>query len=103
MKRKEDYSCPIQAVIRVIGGKWKVLILWHIGEGIKRFTQINREIPSITKKMLSQQLKELGEDGMLRRKVYAEVPPKVEYSLTEKGKSILPLLNEMCEWGKTHL
>lgn len=103
MIRKENYSCPIQAVLDVIGGKWKVNILWHIGEDIKRFNQIKADIPPITKKMLSQQLKDLEENGMVSRKVYAEVPPKVEYSLTEKGKSILPLLNTMCEWGRTNL
>jgi len=103
MIRKENYSCPIQAVLDVIGGKWKVNILWHIGEDIKRFNQIKADIPPITKKMLSQQLKDLEENGMVSRKVYAEVPPKVEYSLTEKGKSILPLLNTMCEWGRKNL
>ena len=101
--KKEDYPCPIQAVLDVIGGKWKVNILWHIGNEVKRFNQLNREIPAITKKMLTMQLRDLEDNEMVNRKVYAEIPPRVEYSLTEKGRSILPLLDTMCEWGKRYL
>jgi len=103
MIKKENYPCPIQAVLDIIGGKWKVNILWHIGKDVKRFSQIKGDIPAITKKMLSQQLKDLEENGMVTRKIYAEVPARVEYSLTEKGRSILPVMEAMCEWGKRHL
>ncbi|OXS61453.1 HxlR family transcriptional regulator [Bacillus sp. V-88] len=94
-----EYQCAIDLVIDVIGGKWKVLILWNLNEGVKRFNELKRSLPNITQKMLTQQLRELEEHGLVRRTVYQEVPPKVEYSTTEMGKKLQGTLFEMCKWG----
>jgi DNA-binding HxlR family transcriptional regulator len=103
MKMKsERYNCPVEATLGVIGGKWKVLILWYLKEDIKRFGELKRSIPGITQKVLTQQLRELEADGLINRKVYAQVPPKVEYTLTEYGESLEPILKLMCDWGIKH-
>jgi DNA-binding HxlR family transcriptional regulator len=94
-----QYNVPVEATLEVIGGKWKVVILCLLKEGEKRFSELQRAMPAITKKMLSQQLKELEKDGMVNRKVYNEVPPKVEYSLSEEGETLREILNMMCAWG----
>lgn len=94
-----EYQCAIDLVIDVIGGKWKVLILWNLNEGVKRFNELKRSLPNITQKMLTQQLRELEEHGLVARTVYQEVPPKVEYSTTEMGKKLQGTLFEMCKWG----
>ncbi|WP_061809754.1 winged helix-turn-helix transcriptional regulator [Rossellomorea vietnamensis] len=94
-----EYQCAIDLVIDVIGGKWKVLILWNLNEGVKRFNELKRSLPNITQKMLTQQLRELEEHGLVERKVYQEVPPKVEYSTTDMGKKLQATLFEMCKWG----
>ncbi|TYS89147.1 helix-turn-helix domain-containing protein [Rossellomorea aquimaris] len=94
-----EYQCSIDLVIDVIGGKWKVLILWNLNEGVKRFNELKRSMPNITQKMLTQQLRELEEHGLVARKVYQEVPPRVEYSTTEMGKKLQMTLFEMCKWG----
>ena len=94
--------CPIESTLKVIGGKWKTLILWYLEDGTKRFNELKRELPLITQKMLTQQLRELEADGVVHRKVYAQVPPKVEYSLTEQGKSLKPVLATMCDWGQEY-
>ncbi|MGH7799687.1 MAG: winged helix-turn-helix transcriptional regulator [Thermodesulfobacteriota bacterium] len=102
MKNK-TYNCPVEATLGVIGGKWKVLILWYLKEEqIMRFGKLKRLIPGITQKMLTQQLRELEANGLITRKVYAQVPPKVEYSLTKYGESLEPILKLMCEWGIEH-
>lgn len=93
------YNVPVEATLEVIGGKWKVVILCLLKEGEKRFSELQRAMPAITKKMLSQQLKELEKDGVVNRKVYNEVPPKVEYSLSEEGETLREILNMMCAWG----
>lgn len=92
--------CPVSTAISVMGGKWKPLILWVIREEKKRFGEIKRMIPPITQKMLTQHLKELEEDGIVERKVYPLVPPKVEYSLTEYGRSLTPILDAIAAWGE---
>jgi len=92
---------PIGVTLRVIGGKWKPLILWHVHEGTVRFGELMRKMPGITQKMLTQQLRELEKDKLVTRKVYAEVPPRVEYTLSEYGQTLWPLLNAMAEWGRT--
>lgn len=94
-----EYQCSIDLVIDVIGGKWKVLILWNLNEGVKRFNELKRSMPNITQKMLTQQLRELEEHGLVARKIYQEVPPRVEYSTTDMGKQLQTTLFEMCKWG----
>ena len=97
------YYCSVELVLQVIGGKWKPLILWHLGQrGTQRFGELKRCLPNITQKMLTQQLRELEADGMVARTVYAEVPPRVEYALTEVGETIKPLLGQMCAWGNRY-
>ncbi|OFZ10620.1 MAG: HxlR family transcriptional regulator [Bdellovibrionales bacterium RBG_16_40_8] len=85
--------------MRIIGGKWKSVILWNIKERTMRFGELKREISGITVKMLAQQLRELEQDGIISRKMYYEVPPRVEYSLTETGKSLIPILQVLADWG----
>ncbi|KMY53980.1 HxlR family transcriptional regulator [Bacillus sp. FJAT-27231] len=95
------FNCEKELTLSVIGGKWKMLILWHLGkEGTKRFNELRTLMPGITQKMLVNQLRELEEDLIVHREVYPVVPPKVEYSLTEQGQSLIPILEIMYEWGK---
>lgn len=95
--------CPVTLVQNLIAGKWKLIILWHLSENTKRFSELQKTIPDISQGILTQQLRELEQDGLIHREVYRTVPPKVEYSLTEIGKSFLPLLDSMTAWGKTYL
>ena len=97
--RRHAIRCPAEATIQVLGGRWKVPIVWHLFTGTKRFSELHRLMPGITQKVLTQQLRELEADGVVGRKVYAEVPPKVEYSLTETGESLKPVIESMCRWG----
>ncbi|HUC91159.1 MAG TPA: winged helix-turn-helix transcriptional regulator [Paenibacillus sp.] len=98
------FNCEKELTLSIIGGKWKMIILWHLGkEGTKRFNQLRALIPDITQRMLTTQLRELEEDGIVNRKVYAVVPPKVEYSLTERGESLIPILDLMYDWGKNYM
>jgi DNA-binding HxlR family transcriptional regulator len=100
----KEFNCEKELTLSVIGGKWKMLILWHLGkEGTKRFNELKSLIPGITQKMLVNQLRELEEDLIIHREVYPVVPPKVEYSLTEKGESLMPILESMYEWGKNYM
>ena len=101
--REKEYKCGIDVTLAVVGGKWKASILWHLAQGTMRFSDLQRQFSGTTRKMLTQQLRELESDGLVHREVYAQVPPKVEYSLTEKGKSIFPILEQMCEWGQGYL
>lgn len=96
-------SCAVESTIQVIGGRWKVLILQELFSGVKRFAQLHRALNGITQKMLTQQLRELEQDGIIHREVYPEVPPKVEYSLTPLGQTLRPVLNVMHEWGIQYL
>src|SRR5580704_6302176 len=102
MKTK-TYNCPVEAALDVIGGKWKPVILWWLQQRTWRFAELRRQIPGITEKMLTQQLRELEADGIVDRKVYPTVPPKVEYSLTKHGRSLKQALQSICEWGRVHM
>ena len=96
-------QCPFTATWNVIGGKWKGILWWRLSNGLGRFGELQRAIPQITKKMLAQQLRELERDGVVRREVFAEVPPRVEYSLTAHGRSLGPVIQSICAWGACHL
>lgn len=96
-------TCAVESTIKVIGGRWKVLILRELFEEVKRFNQLHRALHGITQKMLTQQLREMEADGLIHREVYAQVPPKVEYSLTPLGESLKPILHEMHQWGLKYL
>jgi DNA-binding HxlR family transcriptional regulator len=98
-----NFNCEKELTLAVIGGKWKMLILWHLGkEGTKRFNELKSLMPGITQRMLVNQLRELESDFIVHREVYAVVPPKVEYSLTERGKTLMPILESMYAWGKDY-
>lgn len=97
--KDKTYQCPLALSIDLIGGKWKSIILWQLREKVLRFSQLKRRLPGITQKMLTQQLRELEADGLLTRVVYPQVPPKVEYSLTDYGQTVLPVLRLMFKWG----
>jgi DNA-binding HxlR family transcriptional regulator len=100
--KKELPACPVETTLLLIGDKWKVLILRDLIDGTKRFGELKKSIGSISQKVLTQQLREMEEDGLVGRKVYAEVPPRVEYSLTEDGMSLKPVLDSMWAWGKQY-
>jgi DNA-binding HxlR family transcriptional regulator len=100
--RDRKYSCPVEITLDVIGGKWKCVILWWLSQGTKRFNELKNLIPGITQKILTERLRELEQDGLVKRQVYAEAPPRVEYSLTQRGKSLGPITDLMCQWGKTY-
>lgn len=97
-----DVDCAVQFTADVIGGKWKPLILYHLERGTRRFSELQRLIPQSTKKMLTKHLRELERDEIIHRKVFAQVPPRVEYSLTRHGQTLRPILRLMSAWGKKH-
>lgn len=98
------YNCEKELTLSIIGGKWKMLIIWHLGkEGTKRFGELKAMIPGITQRMLVTQLRELEEDQIVHREVYAVVPPKVEYSLTSHGATLIPILDVMYDWGRGYM
>lgn len=96
----QEFHCAMDVTMKYIGGKWKTVVLWYLRKDKKRFSELRRLIPNITEKMLSLQLKNLEKDGIVGRKLYAEVPPKVEYFLTDFGKSLIPALEEIARWGR---
>ena len=100
----EDYPerCPVHTVLDLIGGKWKVLILYHLMDGTRRFNELQRCMPAVTQRMLTLQLRELEADGIVHREVYPQVPPKVEYSLTDFGRTLKPVVRSMHDWGEAH-
>jgi DNA-binding HxlR family transcriptional regulator len=103
MNNTEQQSCPVEQTIALLGSKWKLLILRELFKGTKRFGELSRGVPGISQKMLTQQLRQMEEDNLIHRKVYAEVPPRVEYSLTEIGKSLSPILDAMHKWGAKYM
>jgi len=96
------YRCPLELSIDLIGGKWKCVILWHLRKGELRFSQLKKRLPGVTQKMLTQQLRDLEENGLIHREVYPVVPPKVEYSLTDEGRVFVPVLKSMYKWGRSY-
>lgn len=100
---QDELCCPVQTTLNLIGGKYKTLIVWNLFGRTLRFSQLQRAIPYATAKMLTQQLRELERDGLIERTVYAQVPPKVEYSLTKSGKSLEPILQSIYAWGTAYL
>ena len=103
MTPDRHYSCGLEAALDVVGGKWKVLILWPLKTAPRRFGELRREVPGISEKMLIQHLKEMELDGIVTRKDYKEVPPRVEYALTAFGESLCDALTPLCEWGQLHM
>ena len=99
----EKIVCPIEATIKLIGGKYKAIILWHLMNNTLRYSELHKKLFKATDKMLTQQLRELERDGLVNRTVYPVVPPKTEYSLTDFGKSLAPILDLMCDWGYEYL
>ena len=103
MKKNKLYNCPVDAAISIIGGKYKVIILYHLISGRLRFNELQKLIQNATPKMLTQQLRELEASGLISRTVYPVVPPKTEYQTTEFGKTLMPVLESLCEWAKTYV
>ncbi len=95
-------KCPVETAIDALAGKWKILILWYLKDEKKRFNELQKLLPRTTQKMLIQKLRELESDGIVLREVYPVVPPKVEYSLTEYGESLKPILKQLYKWGDIH-
>lgn len=102
-QRNHKTDCGVEATLEILGGKWKGVILYQLRDELKRFNQLHRLLPNITQRMLTRQLRELEHDGLVNRKVYAQVPPKVEYSLTDNGKSLIPIIMLLKEWGDSNL
>lgn len=99
-EKAATFHCTFEATLSMIAGKYKALAIWHLGRnGVLRFSELQRKLPRATPKMLSQQLKEMIEDGLVGRQLYPVIPPKVEYRLTPLGQTLVPLLNAMCDWG----
>ncbi len=101
--KKKKYNISVEATLEVIGGKWKCVILCHLTHGEKRTSELKRLMPGITQKMLTQQLRELEDDGIINRIVYNQVPPKVVYELSEYGSSLRGILDTLCTWGERHI
>jgi DNA-binding HxlR family transcriptional regulator len=98
-----QYNIPVEATLDVMGGKWKAVILCLLQKGAKRTSELKKALPNITQKMLTQQLRELEQDGIIQRVIYHQIPPKVEYSLTEYGTTLTEVLDLMCAWGEAHI
>lgn len=96
-------KCPLEAALEVLGGKWKGIILFRLQHDTARFNELRRMIPGVTQRMLTKQLRELEADKVIHREIYKEIPPKVEYSLTDFGLTILPILDELYDWGKEYM
>ena len=96
-------GCSVEATLDLIDGKWKGVILYHLLEGTHRFGELRRKMPNVTQRMLTNQLRELEEDGLLDRKIYAQVPPRVDYSLTARGRSLQPIITALKAWGDANI
>lgn len=102
-RHKQYTNCPVEAALDIIGGKWKSIILFRVMEKTRRFNELRKLLPNITQRTLTNQLRELESDGLLQREVYAEVPPKVEYSITEFGATLKPVLVTLKDWAETYM
>lgn len=101
--RRPIHGCGLEAALAVVGGKWKPIVLWRLAGGSRRFGELRRLVEGISEKMLIQQLREMEEDGIVSRRDFREVPPRVEYALTEFGVSLAEALRPLCEWGGEHM
>jgi DNA-binding HxlR family transcriptional regulator len=101
--RRQAYGCGLEAALAVVGGKWKPIVLWHLTPGPRRFGELRRLVTGISEKMLVQQLREMESDGIVARKDFREIPPRVEYSLTGFGVSLSEALRPLCDWGREHM
>ena len=100
---KNSFGCPVQGTINVLSGKWKVLVVWHLGFSPRRFAELRDLLPGISEKVLADQLRQLESDGVVQRKSKPTVPPQVTYSLTKAGDDLIPMMTELCHWGTRHL
>lgn len=99
----KEYKCPVEITIDILGGKWRALIVWHLSKNVLRFSEVQKIVPGISKKVLSEHLKELEKNKLIDRKVYPEIPPRVEYKITSKGKGLSEILDLMEKWGRNIL
>lgn len=95
-------NCPAEYTLALIGGRWKISLIFHLMSGVRRFSELSRALTGVSQKMLTQQLREMERVGLVERKVYAQVPPRVEYALTPLGRSLKPVVDAMCRWGEQH-
>jgi len=100
---KNHFGCPVQATSNVLAGKWKVMIVWHLSFGSRRFAEIRDLLPGVTEKVLTSQLRALAHDGIIKRAAEKTVPPRVHYMLSEAGNELIPVMEAMCSWGSKHL
>ncbi len=98
-----SFGCPVEAALEIVGGKWKGVILFHLRDDVRRFNELRRLIPGVSQRMLTKQLRELEADQIIHREIYRQVPPKVEYSLTNFGRTLTPTLVSLQEWGVAYL
>jgi len=100
---KQHFGCPVQATSNVLAGKWKVLIVWYLSFGSRRFAELRDLLPGVSEKVLTAQLRQLERDGVLLRRVTHSVPPRVDYRLSDAGQDLIPVMQAMCHWGTKHL
>ena len=100
---KNNFGCPVQGTINVLSGKWKVLVVWHLGFQPRRFAELRDLLPGVSEKVLTAQLRELENDGVIQRKIKSSIPPQVTYHLSKAGHELIPMMTELCHWGTRHL
>jgi DNA-binding HxlR family transcriptional regulator len=100
---KTNFGCPVQGTINVLSGKWKVLVVWHLGFMPRRFAEIRKLLPGVSEKVLTAQLRQLEKDGVIQRKIKPSTPPQVTYYLSKAGDDLIPMMTDMCHWGTRHL
>jgi DNA-binding HxlR family transcriptional regulator len=100
---KNHFGCPVQATSNVLAGKWKVLIVWHLSFGSRRFAELRDLLPGVSEKVLTAQLRQLERDGVIQRQAAGTVPPRVDYTLSAAGNDLIPVMEAMCNWGTKHL